>query len=101
MKTHFQMTSHDPQPFDSDFTNALPRPSSEAREAAFSRVAPHMETIKGASQRISKHLGLSLFGWDLIIGEDGRPYIIDLNYFPKFEGVPDLHSHLLQLLYSI
>lgn len=98
---HFQAASNDPQPFNSDFTNALPRPSSESCEAAMQRVSTHMAVIQEASRRISNHLGLSLFGWDLIIGEDTRAYIIDLNYFPKFEGVPDLHSHLLRLLLSL
>jgi hypothetical protein len=98
---HFQAASGNPQPFDSDFTNALPRPSLGSREAAMQRVSTHMDTIKEASRRISRHLGLSLFGWDLIIGEDTKAYIIDLNYFPKFEGVPDLHAHLLRLLLSL
>jgi ribosomal protein S6--L-glutamate ligase len=47
--------------------------SSELREIAF---------------RCGSALGLSLFGFDVVISE-GRPYVVDLSSFPGFTGLPD------------
>lgn len=70
---------------------------------ALARLAPWEPTIRAFSAHLSRTLGLSLFGWDLIIGEaatasgSGTPYIIDLNFFPGFDGVPDFAGSLCDL----
>lgn len=92
----------EPEPFDSDFLHALPKVSVSAHNEAHSKLAPLMPLIEAVSLRISQTLKLSLFGWDLIVGEgDGMAYIIDVNYFPKFEGFPHFHASLLQLLIDL
>lgn len=86
--------------FDSDFIRSL-EPLSEDEIALAEKLVsvPSMqETVIKTSERLRGGLDLDLFGWDLIIGEDGIPYIIDVNNFPKFEGFTDFHQHLLHLL---
>lgn len=55
--------------------------------------------IEAFSGRISERFGnLRIFGWDLIFEEGtGRPFIIDLNYFPGFDDV-DLINTLTECL---
>lgn len=43
--------------------------------------------------------GLALYGIDLIIS-DGRPYVVDVNSFPGFKGVPDAALRLADYIYA-
>lgn len=58
---------------------------------------PDMDHISSIAQEISKYLGLTLFGFDVITDADTHKYaIIDVNYFPgmfkSFENGTVLHS---------
>jgi ribosomal protein S6--L-glutamate ligase len=44
-----------------------------------------------------KAFGIDLFGLD-IITSDGQPYVVDINTFPGFKGVPDAASLLADYL---
>lgn len=96
---HFEGGDVGPQPFDSPFVRALRPLSSADMERAREGLRPHMELVKVTSRWLAEALGLRLFGWDMIVGEeDGRPYIIDVNNFPKCDGFPNLPQALLHLL---
>lgn len=49
---------------------------------------PVSEQVQAIALRCGKVFGLSLFGLDVIEGNDG-PRVIDVNYFPSYKGVPN------------
>jgi len=104
-----------------DFVHAVRRPSlpnfeaSEEREPlmfnsqAFGDILgspqhydvplPSIEILHSISKALTEITGLTLFGYDLIRdAETGKYSVIDINFFPGFEGVPDFETHFLRLL---
>lgn len=70
---------------------------------AMRRLTPdHLEQISQYTALLRKHLGLTLFGWDLIMEEGSdRLFIIDVNYFPGYDEVDFMNlltEHLEQRL---
>lgn len=64
--------------------------------SALARLRPFMASIGVLIASVKERLGLRLFGVDVIVGEDGATaYIIDVNYFPGYDGVPDLANKLI------
>lgn len=56
---------------------------------------PQMElSIRTMLSALQAHLGLRLFGVDLLIVDDLHAYIVDVNYFPGYSGVADLGRKL-------
>jgi len=51
--------------------------------------------------RLGRKLGLSIFGVDFIITEDGTPYIVDLNDFPSYKYVPEAISLISDHIYNL
>ncbi|KAI8999988.1 inositol-tetrakisphosphate 1-kinase [Gaertneriomyces semiglobifer] len=52
-------------------------------------------------EAVTHKLGLTLFGLDIVVEkETGRWFLIDINYCPGYDGVPDFHRHLLEVLKS-
>jgi len=51
--------------------------------------------LEELSKCISRTFGLTLFGYDMIKIED-KYAIIDVNYFPGFNGYPEFHKILLE-----
>lgn len=45
-------------------------------------------------------LGTDLFGLDVVISQ-GRPYVVDVNPFPGFKGVPDAALRLADYIYAV
>jgi glutathione synthase/RimK-type ligase-like ATP-grasp enzyme len=45
---------------------------------------------------LSRELGLTLFGVDLIQDSEGQLYSIDVNYFPGYDGVASFHDRLAE-----
>lgn len=35
-----------------------------------------------------KQYGMTMFGADILRGHDGNYYLIDVNYFPSYNGIP-------------
>lgn len=91
-------SENSPHPFDSQFIRQLRPLHPSTLSFARSKLEQHSQLIEETSRLIREGLGLELFGWDLIISDDGHPYIIDINNFPKFDGFPDFHKHLLHLI---
>lgn len=53
-------------------------------------VAPEMSEI---ALRCGRAFGVDLFGLDIIVS-DGQPYVVDINTFPGFKGVPEAARYL-------
>ena len=49
------------------------------------------EPIMAFSKLLQKHLAMDLFGYDLIVNpkEPDIYYLVDINYFPSYHGVPN------------
>jgi ribosomal protein S6--L-glutamate ligase len=52
------------------------------------RPVPVSAEIRDIASRIGKACGLALFGLDVIESKRG-PYVVDVNYFPGYKGVPN------------
>ena len=46
------------------------------------------DEIRKISQRVGEVCGLGLYGLDIIESDRG-PYVVDVNYFPGYKGVPN------------
>jgi ribosomal protein S6--L-glutamate ligase len=56
-------------------------------------------TLRQIALRCSRAFGIELFGFDVIFSE-GRPYVVDINCFPGFKGVPDAALRLADFIYT-
>lgn len=45
--------------------------------------------IRDIANKVAQACGLALFGLDIIESPNG-PYVVDVNYFPGYKGVPDI-----------
>ena len=63
----------------------------EFSEKSFSVAGRHGEItpeVRRISQRVGEVCGLGLYGLDIIESDRG-PYVVDVNYFPGYKGVPN------------
>jgi len=73
---------------------------SEEEWATEAKVPPEA-TLRAISKGITKHFGLTLFGFDVITqSATGIHSIIDINYFPGYKDVPEFHTRLIEYLKS-
>ncbi|KAL7753008.1 hypothetical protein RI367_001459 [Sorochytrium milnesiophthora] len=57
------------------------------------------ERVSTIVQLIRTHFQLRLFGVDIIReASSGDYYVVDLNYFPSFDGIPDFHRVFLDVI---
>lgn len=62
-------------------------------------IHPGQDIITEIIRSIGTPLNLNLFGVDVIYDTNRKKFqIIDVNYFPGFKGVPQVHSWLLDLI---
>jgi len=62
--------------------------------------APETALLKNLAEAFYSVTKLSLFGFDLIRENGSGLYaVIDVNFFPGFDGVPDFTDHFLRLIY--
>lgn len=59
-------------------------------------VSPELRTIVA---RCGEAFGIDLFGVDIVISE-GRPWVVDMQAFPGFKGVPDAARRLSDYIWS-
>jgi inositol-1,3,4-trisphosphate 5/6-kinase/inositol-tetrakisphosphate 1-kinase len=60
------------------------------------------ELLSQLIQKIKEIFNISLFGIDLIYDDNDKIYyIIDINYFPSYSGVPNLNQNLLLFFNSM
>ena len=60
-------------------------------ETSFSVAGRHGEItdeVRRISRRVGEVCGLGLYGLDIIESDRG-PYVVDVNYFPGYKGVPN------------
>lgn len=92
--THSAFSAEAAVIFDSQSLKLLERPMNLLLSAA-----DLLTDVEGIAKGISGHLQLGLLGVDMIVEEGtGRIFVVDVNYFPGYSGVPDLDSKLLHLL---
>lgn len=59
---------------------------------------PPVESLRLMAATISRRLRMHLFGFDVVTNvADGRHAIVDLNFFPGYVGVDNVHNLLLDL----
>ncbi len=64
------------------------KPFSETSFAVPGRPVPISDEVRQISLRVGEVCGLGLYGLDIIESPDG-PFVVDVNYFPGYKGVPD------------
>jgi len=55
--------------------------------------------LRDIALRCGRAFGVDLFGLDVIISA-GRPYVVDVNNFPGFKGVPDAALRLADYIFA-
>ena len=60
---------------------------SESSFAVAGRHVPITDEVRQISQKVGEVCGLGLYGLDIIESDRG-PYVVDVNYFPGYKGVP-------------
>ncbi len=61
---------------------------SETSFAVAGRHTPITDEVRQISQKVGQVCGLGLYGLDIIESDRG-PYVVDVNYFPGYKGVPN------------
>jgi glutathione synthase/RimK-type ligase-like ATP-grasp enzyme len=62
---------------------------------------PIEKQLKRRILRLGRKMGMSIYGVDYILTEDGIPYIIDINDFPSFRRIPEAVSLISDYIYNI
>jgi ribosomal protein S6--L-glutamate ligase len=65
------------------------KPFSESSFTVPGRPVPISEDVRQLSLRVGKVCGLGLYGLDIIESPRG-PFVVDVNFFPGYKGVPDV-----------
>lgn len=83
-----------PSDDDSETTTAAPTLASAAVARTQSEI---FAAVRAIGERIREALGLSLFGFDVIVSDATQElYVIDVNYFPSYKELDDFSSALRQ-----
>ena len=61
---------------------------------------PIDKQLKRRILRLGRKMGLSIFGIDYILTNEGIPYIIDINDFPSFRSIPEAVSLISDYIYN-
>jgi glutathione synthase/RimK-type ligase-like ATP-grasp enzyme len=62
---------------------------------------PIDKQLKRRILRLGRKMGMTVFGVDYIVTQDGKPYIIDINDFPSFRRVPEAVSLISDYIYNL
>jgi ribosomal protein S6--L-glutamate ligase len=65
------------------------KPFSESSFTVPGRPVPISDEVRQLSLRVGKVCGLGLYGLDIIESPRG-PFVVDVNFFPGYKGVPDV-----------
>ncbi len=68
---------------------AVKKPFSETSFTVPGRPVPVTEEVRQLTLRCGRICGLGLYGLDIIESERG-PFVVDVNYFPGYKGVPNV-----------
>jgi len=61
---------------------------------------PIDKELKRKILKLGRKFGMSIFGIDYILNQDGVPYIIDINDFPSFRNIPEATSLIADYIYE-
>ncbi len=61
---------------------------------------PIDKQLKRRILRLSRKMGLTIFGIDYIFTKEGIPYIVDINDFPSFRSIPEAVSLISDYIYN-
>lgn len=56
--------------------------------------------MRDVTLRCGDAFGVDLYGLDIIMN-DGKPWVVDINTFPGFKGVPDAGRRLGDYIFGI
>ena len=56
--------------------------------------------MREITRRCGEAFGIDLYGVDIIYSA-GSPYVVDINSFPGFKGVPDAGAHLAEYIAAL
>lgn len=56
--------------------------------------------LKAIAESCGRAFGVDLFGVDIIFSK-GRPFVVDINSFPGFKGVPEADARLADYIYRV
>ncbi|KAJ3181581.1 Inositol-tetrakisphosphate 1-kinase [Gaertneriomyces sp. JEL0708] len=85
--------------FDSPFAGAFALDDQTRKDASALKLDERK--VQKIVEAVTQKLGLTLFGLDIVVEkETGRWFLIDINYCPGYDGVPDFHRHLFEVLKS-
>lgn len=73
-----------------------PAASYEQKRGEPFTITPELFQIASA---VEQAIGTDLFGLDIVISRD-QPYVVDVNPFPGFKGVPDAALRLADYIYA-
>lgn len=62
---------------------------------------PIDKQLKRRILRLGRKMGLSIFGIDYVLTNEGKPYIVDINDFPSFRSIPEAVSLISDYTYNI
>ena len=62
---------------------------------------PIEKPLKRRILRLGRKMGMSVYGVDYILSNEGVPYIIDINDFPSFRQIPEAVSLISDYIYNI
>lgn len=71
-----------------DQVYGVQKPFSETSFAVPGRPVPISDEVRDLSLRVGRICGLGLYGLDIIDNPEG-PFVVDVNYFPGYKGVPN------------
>lgn len=70
-----------------DEVYGVQKPFSETSFSVPGRPVPISDEVRDLARRVGKICGLGLYGLDIIESPRG-PFVVDVNYFPGYKGVP-------------
>jgi ribosomal protein S6--L-glutamate ligase len=68
--------------------HGVQKPFSETSFSVPGRPVPISDEVREISLKVGKVCGLGLYGLDIIESDRG-PFVVDVNYFPGYKGVPN------------
>lgn len=70
-----------------DEVHGVQKPFSETSFSVPGRPVPISDEVRDLARRVGRICGLGLYGLDIIESPHG-PFVVDVNYFPGYKGVP-------------
>ncbi|MFQ5776778.1 MAG: RimK family alpha-L-glutamate ligase [Terriglobia bacterium] len=62
---------------------------------------PITSELRQIALACGRAFGIDLYGLDIIIDSNGKPYVVDVSSFPGFKGVPDAALRLADYIYAV